>query len=470
MTTPFKYQLTDVRRIHQLGGRVLVGWEMGLGKSYLSLFHALRHPELRPIVVICPASIKYQWERECKIHTGMLAKVLEGTRPDVDAIETHYPVWIVNYDILGQRQGEKYGEGWLSFLKSLKPQLVILDEIHYTSNRTAHRAKWSRELCSGVPSVLGLSGTPLTNRPAELWSPLNIIRPDLFPSFWSFVQRYTQARRTRWGWDFRGASNIEELAQKLAPVMIRRRTEDVLADLPTQRRSVIHLEMDNRHEYNKALTQFRKWLEERVPDKARSALRAETLTKLGYLKRLAAHLKLRSVFEWIDNFLEESDGKIILFAVHTKIIDQLKERYNPISVVVTGSVTGRDRQHAVDKFVTNNRTRIFIGNIKAAGVGWSAKGCSDVAFVEVGWTPGEHTQAERRVYGIGRGERGRGSNAWYLVARDTIETSLIELLQRKQKTITAILDNGKGENFDVVEELMSSLLKGSPVKNKRKRR
>ena len=189
MTQPYTFQLEGIRYIHRKNGRVLEADEQGLGKTLMALLHAVRHPELRPVVVICPASLKYQWQNETMRHTGMHAYVLDGTRPATLGMNTRGNIYVVNYDILIQRRmnkGKQPGEGWLGWLCSLKPQLVIIHECHACSSLKAKRTKAVRELCKGVPSILAMSGTPLTNRPAELWPILNMLWPNKFKSWWSF--------------------------------------------------------------------------------------------------------------------------------------------------------------------------------------------------------------------------------------------------------------------------------------------
>lgn len=156
------------------------------------------------------------------------------------------------------------------------------------------------------------------------------------------------------------------------------------------------------------------------------------------------------------------------FAVHRKIISELHARYKGQSVVVDGSVTGRKRQLAMDQFLKDRKTRLFFGNIKAAGTGWSAKGVSTTAFVELPWSSGDVLQAEDRIHGINRGKEGCGANIYYLLAKGTIEEKLAELLNKKQKILARTLDNGKGEDeFDLFEELTKQLLVCNPVRSKR---
>jgi len=203
------------------------------------------------------------------------------------------------------------------------------------------------------------------------------------------------------------------------------------------------------------------WLHEHAPDKMHKAIRAKALVHLGYLKRLIGELKLRSEIAWLNNFLVESEEKLIVFAIHKKVIQKLKQEYQEICVVVDGSVTGKNRQLAVEKFLKDSSTRLMFGNIDAAGVGWSAKGVSKTAFAEYPWAPGKIEQAIDRTHGLGRGVKGMRSQTFFLVAKNTIEEKLLALLQRKARNISIVLDGGKMvDQFNIHDLLIEELQKG----------
>lgn len=460
MTTPYTFQMLDVRQAHKWAGRALLAHEQGLGKTFSSFLYAFRHPEERPIVVVCPATVKYNWAREGMNHFGFQSVILEGTRPIRDLPKA--PVYIINYDILGRRHAEKGGPGWLKKLRSLEPRLLVLDECQYLGSRTSLRTRCCKALSKDIPHILALSGTPLTNRPAELWPTLNILRPEKFPNFYSFGHHYCGAKKDDFGhWDFSGASNLKELHSILTDskdgVMLRRRKVDVLQDLPEKTRSVIPVPLSDPGEYRSAIRDFKGWLIRNKPGKAEAAWRSVALTRLGYLKRLAAELKLPSVIGWIDDYLKGSDGKLIVFGIHHRILLPLVERYEKLCTLIDGSVTGKKRLEAEDRFNTDPRCRLMIGNIQAAGTGWSARDCSTTLFAELDWKPGSHAQASDRTHGIARGREGYVSHSIYLVARDTIEESLCDKIYRKQQTLNAVLDGGEGDDFNLKEELLQEL-------------
>lgn len=461
MTIPYPFQRSGVRQVHRFGCRALLADEMGLGKSLSALLVMQRHPEMRPVVVICPAIVKYHWQREASVHVGMAAEVLDGTKAPKDRPLVRPEFVIINYDILWP---------WMKFLKWLKPELVIVDESQAIMSLHSKRTKGVLELCNPkkgrkVPYVVALSGTPLTNRPAELWPTLHLLRPDIYKNPYKFYHRHCSPKRMPWGWTFKGATRLKELHTNLLKTcLIRRRKEDVLEQLPPNQKIVQPIEITDRKQYEQAKNDFLKWLvESQGEEKASKAAKAERLVWKGYLLRLIGQLKVKSVLAWIDNFLETSDGKLIVFGIHKEnVLHKIKEAYADNSVLITGDVSPPKRQILIDQFTQSKKHRLFIGNIVAGGVGWNGTVATDVAFAEFGWVPGALNQAGDRVSRIGQTKQTR---SWYLVANDTLEVDLLALLSEKQKTISTVLDGkGKGDNFSVFDEFCQQLL----AKEKRK--
>lgn len=446
-----------------LGGRALIAWEPGLGKTFFSLMYAMRHPELRPVVVVCPAYLKWNWAAEAKKHYRLTAYVIEGFRAPRAKIAGTPDLIIVNYDVLHSKTTPKGKlKGWRQYLKEkVQPKLIIFDECSYTKSRTAARTRAVRSLCDGVPHVLALGGTGgMENRPAELFPTLNILRPDIFPRWREFAFRFCAPKKNDFGgWDFKGASHVKALNRLLSGVMIRRRKADVLTQLPKKRRIVTLLDIVQRSEYEEAVNDFVGWVRRNhgvtAGDKA---AKVEGLSKLGYLLRLTAQLKMKSVESWLDDWLAESSGKILVYAVHHKAVHHLYERYRDQAVWVTGEVTGKKRHLAFQSFLKDSRIRMLVGNIQAAGMGLSALGVGTTAFIELPWTPGLLNQAEDRTHGIGRGVEGERSEIFYLLARGTIEEMVCKLVQKKATVLAKILDGKRQENdIDVYDKLCEQL-------------
>jgi len=423
---------------------------MGLGKTLEALKWLRQNPKLKPAVVVCPASLKWVWETEASMHLGMRSEILNGQKPPKRGFIGKHPLIIINYEIL---------QYWLEYLQRLNLQVLLLDECHYIKNLRANRTKAVRKLAKRIPHIIGIGGTPLTNRPSELWPILNLIRPDHFGSLWSYRWRYCNPIRKPWGWEYKGANNLKELHRKLnSLMMIRRLKKDVLSELPDKTRQIIPMDIDNRNEYQEALNNFVTWLTRKSTVKAERAKRAEQLVQMGYLKRLSAELKMKFVLQWIDDFLEESDGKLVLGAIHKNIIRQVHSRYKHISVVADGSVTGKKRKFVIQTFQKNKSIRLLVGNIDVIGLGHTLTAASTGALLEIPWTPAKAIQFEDRIHRIGQK---KVVMIYYLIAKDTIEEKLCELLQKKQAILSATLDGKKQINkLEIFDELQKELLKG----------
>lgn len=449
--TPFPYQKQGVYAIEQFGGRALLADEMGLGKTFQALWW-LQRSKLGtwPALVVCPASLKHNWEHEARLLLGIQPVILSGKRPSKRRAYVQAPqLTIVNYDVL---------RDWLPHLQDLGLRSVVLDECQYLQNRGTTRTKAAAALCQGVPHVLALSGTPLTNRPAELWPVLHMLRPDLYPGFYDYAVQYCEPVRKPWGWEYNGASNVDVLHDNLKrQLMVRRLKRDVLHELPAKVRRVVPMELADRAEYIRANTEFLSWLREQVDEaKFLRASKAVQITRVGYLLRLVAKLKARAVVDWANRFLtEQPTEKLVLFAIHKKMISLLQRRVLAQSVVVDGDVTGADRQAAVDRFQSDPNCRVFIGNLKAAGVGLTLTAASNLAFTELYWRPGDHTQAEDRIHRI---TQDSVAWCWWLVASDTIEERLATVLQEKQGVLGAVLDGDAAtDTLDVLDQLLQAL-------------
>jgi SWI/SNF-related matrix-associated actin-dependent regulator 1 of chromatin subfamily A len=456
-TKLFGYQEKGVRRMFKFGMRSLLADEMGLGKSISALALYDLHIKEGTVLIICPAFLKWNWQNEIRQHLGQGSVVLEGRTPPQDFAFPKVKFVIVNYDILGNLGGRK--RTWAKLLRKHGIRYAIVDECQAIRNREAKRTKQVHALLTPkkVPYIAALSGTPLVNRPSELWSVLNLVRPDLYDSFFSYAMKHCSPEKTFWGWQYKGAEKMDELHLDLmSTMMVRRLKVDVLHELPDKTRTVLPLEIENRKEYTRAVEEFIVWLKS-VGRFNSSTVKAEKLVKMGYLKRLAAELKLKYVLEWIADFLQASDEKLIVFGIHKKILRAIRDRFPNVSVLVDGSVIGRKRQVAVDQFCKDTDTRLFIGNVHAAGSGWNGTVSRTVAFAEIDWSPGTHKQAEDRVHRIGQKS---AAQAVYLVAKDTIEVQLLEVIQKKQLVSDEVLNGGvdRDDTLDVYSQLENILL------------
>lgn len=445
--------------------RCFIADEMGLGKTVeaLATIHAAG---AYPALIVCPASLKLNWEREArKWLPGKRVVVLNGKQAvDLSAAD----VVVLNYDILKK---------WKEQLLEVKFRSVVYDESHYCKNYKAQRTVAAKELAKGASIRLALTGTPVLNRPQELLSQLQILgRLEDLGGFWNFAKRYCGAYRGRFGWDFSGAANLPELNEKLrATCFVRRSKADVLKELPVKTRAVQPVVLDNEREYRKAEADVVKWLAQRVaedkdfvdslsglPDdeqKRRKAARsneaaskaaqAEQLVRIEALKQIAAQGKLKAVQEWVASFLETGE-KLVLFAHHREIVGALAAEFSAPSI--TGATSVEERQAAVDKFQNDPTCRLIVCNIQAGGVGITLTAASNVAFCELGWNPAAHDQAEDRTHRIGQTD---AVTAWYLLAAGTIDEDIYDLIEKKRAVVDAATD---GVMKDAGDSILSDLV------------
>jgi len=437
----YAFQKQGVAFIEAKQGRALIADEMGLGKTIQTLTWLELHPDKQPVVIVVPASLKLNWVKEAtRWMTSPKCQILSGETSNTPLTGE---IIIINYDILIH---------WVEALQRIKPQVLILDEVHYTKNSSAKRTKAVKALSKGIPHVIALSGTPIINRPVEIFNAVKLIDPTVIPSFFEYAHRYCGARHNGYGWDFSGATNTQELHDKLTnTIMIRRRKEDVLNDLPGKTRSFIPIELDNEKEYHAAEMDFVEFVRQQKGQAAANrASNAQSLVEIEGLKQLAVKGKLTQVTDWIRNFLEV-DGKLVVFVTHHFVIDHLMTTFKSIAVKVDGTVSGQARQDAVDRFQNNPNIQLFVGNIKAAGVGITLTAASNVAFIELPWTPGDLTQAEDRCHRIGQKD---SVNIHYLLAENTIEENIARLLDRKRKVLDSVLDGKETDQESLLSELM----------------
>lgn len=440
------FQAACVDFLNAVDGKALIADEMGLGKTIEALAYINQHKELRPAIIICPASLKINWEREAKkwLDDGERITVVDSK----NGIINPSTIYIINYDIV-----KKY----LGSLMLLEAKLLILDESHYIKTHDSQRTKLVTDLSRKIPHRILLTGTPVLNRPKELFPQLNVIDPNKFNNFFPYAIKFCGAYKGDYGWDFSGATNLHELNELLKIILIRRKKADVLQELPEKRRVTIQLEIDNEAEYNQAVRDVIGYLRMKKGDAAADAAsRAEAIRRIESLKELAVKGKMESLYKWIDDFLE-SDEKLVLFASHYIPINLIYKRYRNIAVRLTGEDSQDVRQDAVDRFQNNPDVKLFIGNMKAAGVGITLIAASNVTFIELDWTPAIHQQAEDRCHRIGQKN---AITAYYLLAKNTIDEEIIRLLEKKSYNIDALLDGKEEPEFSIVTELIDELTGG----------
>lgn len=437
--------------------RLIIGDQPGLGKTGQSIAivtgaHAL------PCLVICPSSLKLNWQREWAIWTDKKAMILEGS------VRNNWhkyfeaglaDVFIVNYESLKKYfvekidvpKGKPMRLNHITFDQRVKLfKSVVIDESHRCKSFAAQQTKFTKGICQGKEYILALTGTPVINKPKDLIAQLGIIdRMAEFGGYKGFVDRYCSGMKE--------ASNLQELNYKLnMHCFYRRDKSEVLKDLPAKMRQVVYCEIGNRKEYAEAENDLAKYLKEyrnATDEKVERSLRGEVMVRIGALKNISARGKLKDVFEYIQDTLDSGE-KLVLFCHLKEVINQVKERF-PDAVSVTGDDSMAARQISVDTFQTSPAVKLIVCSIQAAGVGLTLTASSRVAFVELGWHPAIHDQCEDRCHRIGQMD---SVQCTYFLGKDTIDEYVYSIINAKRDITNAIT----GAVDDVEESVLDGVL------------
>ncbi len=441
---------------------VLLADEMGLGKTIQIIGHINDNPAIQKVLIVCPAFLTLNWMRELRkwlvrpLHIGLVdGKVF----PTTDIV-------IIGYSMLAK---------WVTRLETVHWDLIAADECHYVKNPNAQRSKVllgykprrdePAELAK-APLMsrmrIAASGTPICNNPPELWPIIKWVRPDVWNSWWQFTTRYCGMVRGDFGMTRGTGDNLAELQEKLrATTMIRRLKADVLKELPDKVRSVVVLECPSavRRAEAAARQQFQSVTDEEI-DEAQVAVElakcgddpeayAAAVGKLGKsvkvkfeecskVRHETALAKVPHTVEFIKGELEGGVEKLLLFAHHLDVIDQLAEGLKEFGVLtMTGSDDVRVRQANVDRFQNSSDVRVFILGLIPGGVGWTLTAAKHVYFHELDWVPGNVAQCEDRAHRIGQKDT---VFVKHIVFDGTIDCNIASTLVSKAAVILRALD------------------------------
>ncbi|MBA2421559.1 MAG: DEAD/DEAH box helicase [Thermoleophilaceae bacterium] len=423
--------------------RTFIADEQGLGKTIQALA-AIEADEAFPAAVICPASVKLNWERETQRWLPQRSVAVVDGRADAgwpsDAEGAE--VVVLNYDIL---------EAHLDRLLARGLRALVLDESHYVKNARAQRTKATIELASKLPDDalrLALTGTPVLNRPEELVSQLRALG-----RLGEFGSGARLSRR------FRDAGSDDRLHWNLrAQCYVRRTKKQVLPQLPSKRHDTVPVPLSNEHEYRLAEQDVIAWLQTLPLDlktldaKVAAALRSEQLVRLNNLRQLAANGKLPTALSWISDFLASGEP-LVVFAEHVAMQRAVLDHF-PGSAHILGADSTFKRQQAVDAFQAEDGPQLIVCSLKAASQGLTLTRASNVAFLELDWTPARHDQAEDRLHRIGQES---AVTAWYLLAPNSIDETMGEVLERKRAVINAVTDGQVRSDESIVDAVVRDL-------------
>ena len=466
----------------------LIADEPGLGKTPQSIGVINALPSIQRVLIVVPASLKINWRRELNrwLVRETTIGLADGKKWPTD------PVVVINFENIAKQRENILKIDW---------DLLIIDEAHVLKNPETKRArsilgyrppmKKAKKMLEAIlgcavtkeilndryealcqPAIFAkrkifLTGTPISNRPSELFPLVNALVPAEFPSFMNYAKRYCEARKFFVGdkecWDFKGSSNLEELQQKLrVTCMVRRKKEDVLAELPPKRRFILELPSDGMGDiisrggpllerYEETTARI-KQLQDRATAAGSAAAFASQIKALSdgasvafeemsLIRHELAQRKLPLVVDRLNLLIDDNpEYKVIVFAHHRDLLLKLRQEFSGNSVMILGGMSIEEKDAAVQAFQNDASKQIFFGQIEAAGVGLTLTASSHVIMVEDHWVPGMVTQCEDRAHRVGQLN---SVLVEHLVFEGSIDVKIIKDLFAKQEIIDQALDNPK---------------------------
>lgn len=466
LLNPYEYQLEGVQYAldHQ---RCIFGDQPGLGKTLQAICsvvkaynEAMKYGESFPTLVVCPSSLKVNWQREFKKFAGKNAIILDDRNRHswqtfinvkTQAGNSLCDVFIVNYEslkkffVLKINKSSRFTMKSIVFDERIKLfRSVIIDESHRCKSNKTQQSKFLEGICKGKRWVFALTGTPVVNNNTDLIQQLRILgRLEDFGGYQKYVDRYCGGPKQ--------SSNLKELNWRLWNCcFFRREKSKVLTQLPDKTRQYIQVDITNRREYQNAEADIINYLRKYKnadDERLQRAMRGAVMVKMGILKSISARGKVKAMADFIHDVIDGGE-KLIVFGYLKDVISELKKEF-PKAVTVTGSDNVTQKQRAVDAFQNNPDCKLIILNYKSGGVGLTLTAASRVAFIEFPWTFSDCEQAEDRAHRNGQKDN---VNCYYFLGVDTIDKYMYDVIQSKKE-----IANGVTGTDDQVEENIVNL-------------
>ena len=443
---PMDHQKIAIEKL-LANNKFILADDMGLGKTTSAVIASLES-KARKILIVCPASLKINWEREIRNYSDRKVLIVEGRKWG-----STFDFYIINYDIIKNYHTTDKSEDSDDYklLVNANFDLAIVDEAHYISNATANRTRLLNDVLETIPKVWLLTGTPMTSRPINYFNLLKIVESPLTLNWQSYVRRYCKGYQFNVGnrkvWNTSGASNLDELRERTKNLVLRRMKTDIL-DLPEKIVTPVFVELNSKM-YDEELEEFTRISNDKKDDETITV----TLNRLMKIRQLIAYEKIPYTCEIIDRCLEQGK-KVIVLTNFTMTLDMLHEKYKKNSVTLDGRMNKDRRQENVDRFQNEDKIKVFIGNIKAAGVGITLTAAEVVIMNDLSFVPADHSQGEDRAYRYGQKN---SVLVYYPVFENTVEKIIYNILQKKKNVIDQVMGDGEySESFS--KDLIKSLL------------
>ena len=415
--------------------------DMGLGKTTSTIIATLE-TNAKKILIICPASLKINWQREYQLYSDKTSYVCEGKNYSEDS-----EIVIMNYDIIKNFHDSKDKKN--SIILKSNFDLVIIDEAHYIQNVQAQRTKLINDLVRDIERLWLLTGTPMTSRPINYFNLLSLVDSPVAKNWMAYVVRYCSGFQFRVGprkiWNVMGASNLEELRDRTSSTVLRRLKEDVL-DLPDKIITPVYLRLRSKV-YEELMGDYYNWYDKNPEESKNLSIQ---FTKLTQVRQIIAEEKTQHTIELAENIIEQGK-KVIIFCNFTKSLETIYNHFGKSAVRLDGSMSKIQRQDSVDRFQEDDKVKVFVGNIKAAGVGITLTAAEAVIMNDLSFLPSDHSQSEDRAYRYGQKNN---VLVYYPIFENTIEGIIYDILNNKKKIIATVMGDTSDETT-VVEEILN---------------
>lgn len=512
---PYDYQKQAVKFFEINQGKAILGDQPGVGKTLPPITYAAKH-KLKTLV-ICPASLKLNWRKEVINFSNEKAHVFKYT-PSKRSKNKNYNkdeslFHIINYESIQSYIKLEYkhkcngnvivpGKGMQkcgteitdlnkkhkkcemckntnsfktrisglvyiedkdgSFIDPDDYDMIVIDEFHrIKSVKTDWTQIIKKAFRDTVDKRILISGTAIKSRPMEFFSGLNFMDPEMWNSSHDFGLRYCAAYETNFGWDYSGASNLEELFTRISPYFLRRLKKDVLSQLPDKTYTEIEIELTptERKEYEKLLKEMKKVIGEGGNEEEKEQ---SYLEKIHKLKQFTGNVKLnRLISDGIVDDISSNGDKLVVMSDYQILAETLYKEYKDLAVIHTGSMNQEEKQSSVEKFQEDKGICLFSGMIGASGVGITLTEASKLIFLGFAWTPGDMLQAEDRIHRATTTHDNIQIITYVCI--DTIDEIIRDLLNQKENVVSKVLD-GKvikkditSHNSSIIKELINNL-------------
>jgi len=447
----YEYQKIGIEFLLNSGGRALLADSPGVGKTAQYIGYAV-HSGFKRNLVVCPASVKFSWSSEIWKWAKKKSFIV-GPQTKISDIPFDVEFVIINFDILKKFHDEFKKYKWNSF---------VVDECQLIKNPAAIRSQVVKSIAQDIPSVIFLTGTPVLSRPAEMFNMLNIIDGRVWNNYFAYASKYCAGHQGYWGYEAKGATNLDELSEKISKYFLRRTKKEVLKELPPKNLITILMELprEERKQYDLVEESLVDYMKSYKKDKTNKdiakSMNAEKLVKLNLLREISTMAKLPIAMEIIDSIIESGE-KVLVFSSFNAPLEELEEHYKNKSVMITGKTNVNDRGDIVNDFQNNPEVKVFLGGMLSAGTGITLTAASNVVFLNYPWNPADLEQSQNRAHRPGADYE--SLNIYQIVGLDTIDGFMEKLLKKKQEIIDQLIEEKdvKKINKSMVDDYLKEL-------------